>query len=55
MGTSEDNDGREKLRAFRIPDELYLPAQERARTRDESLARVIRRALAKYIAGELDD
>lgn len=44
--------GREPLRTFRIPDDIYLPAQERARLNDESLARVVRRALKLYADGD---
>jgi predicted transcriptional regulator len=41
---------REPLRAIRVPDELWHAAQAVAAERNESLAKVIREALARYVA-----
>lgn len=35
-------------RTFRIPDPIYLPAQEKAEERGESLSDVVRQALERY-------
>jgi predicted HicB family RNase H-like nuclease len=37
------------LRNFRIPDELYKAAQQKAKTRGESVTDVVRRALEQYV------
>lgn len=36
-------------RTFRIPDELYLAAQEKADAKGETVTDVIRRALKRYV------
>lgn len=36
-------------RSFRIPDDLYHAAQEKARERGDDLATVVRAALTRYI------
>ena len=41
------------LHAFRIPDELYLPALERARQEHLALAAVVRQFLRAYAAGHI--
>lgn len=52
MGTSKDNDGRDPMHPIRIPDDLWKAAQEKARLNDESVARVVRRALRQYVDGD---
>ncbi len=37
------------VRGFRVPDEEYLPAQEIAARKGESLTDVVRRALVAYV------
>ena len=36
------------LRSFRIPDDVYRAAQEKAAERGESVSDVVRRALERY-------
>lgn len=36
------------LRSFRIPDEVYKAAQEKAAERGESVSDVVRKALERY-------
>ncbi len=36
------------LRSFRIPDEVYKAAQEKAAAKGESVSDVVRRALQRY-------
>lgn len=36
------------LRSFRIPDDIYRAAQEKAAERGESVSDVVRRALERY-------
>ena len=40
-------------RSHRIPDEEYLPAQDKAAAEGETMTDVIRRALRKYVLGAL--
>lgn len=37
-------------RTVRVPDEIWLPAKEKADEEGETLSEVIRRALTEYIA-----
>ena len=43
------NQPKTPIRCFRIPTELYVAAQERAKENGETLTDVVRRALAAYI------
>lgn len=43
------NKPKTKIRAFRIPDEEYEPAQETARRKGETVTDVVRRALVSYV------
>lgn len=47
--TPMPNAPRTPLRSFRIPDDLYLEAQQIAATQDESVSDVVRRALERYV------
>lgn len=40
--------GKTPIRSFRVPDEVYRPAQEKAAERGESLTDVVKRALERY-------
>ena len=46
--TSVPNAPKTPLRSFRIPDEVYRAAQEKARERGESVSDVVRKALERY-------
>ena len=37
------------LRSFRIPDDVYRAAQEKAAERGESVSDVVRKALERYV------
>ena len=43
------------LHAFRIPDDIYGPALEKAKEEGVSLSDVVRDALIEYIEGYEDD
>lgn len=36
------------LRSVKVPDEIWVPAQEKAKAEGKSLSQVIREALSKY-------
>jgi predicted HicB family RNase H-like nuclease len=46
---SVPNQPRTPLRSFRIPDELYEAAQQKAAEKGESVSDVVRRALERYV------
>lgn len=39
-----------KVRTLRVEDELWIPAQEKAKENNESLSDIMREALRKYLA-----
>lgn len=41
--------GKTPLRSFRIPDDVYRAAQEKAAERGESVSDVVRKALERYV------
>lgn len=41
-------------RTFRIPDEIYVPAREKAQRQGDSLTDIVREALVEYVK-EYDD
>lgn len=43
------NQPKTPLRSFRIPDETYRAAQEKAAAKGESVSDVVRKALERYI------
>lgn len=45
---SVPNKPKTPLRSFRIPDEVYRAAQDKAAARGESVSDVVRRALERY-------
>lgn len=47
--TPVPNAPRTPLRSFRIPDDLYLEAQQIAAAQDESVSDVVRRGLERYV------
>lgn len=47
--TPVPNAPRTPLRSFRIPDDLYLEAQEIAAAQDESVSDVVRQGLERYV------
>lgn len=46
--TPVPNKPKTPIRSFRVPDEVYRPAQEKAAERGESLTDVVKRALERY-------
>ena len=40
------------LHAFRIPDDIYYPAMEKAKAEGVKLSDIVRDALIEYIEGE---
>lgn len=40
--------GRTPVRGFRVPDDIYLPAQQRAEAEGGDLSTVVRAALRRY-------
>lgn len=46
------NQPKTPVRSFRIPDDIYLPAQEKARAEGESLTDVVRDALIEYVGDD---
>ncbi|GAS98919.1 Gp65 [Mycolicibacterium canariasense] len=43
------NQPRTPLRSFRIPDDLYEAAQQKAEEKGETVSDVVRRALERYV------
>lgn len=37
------------VRSFRIPDDVYLPAQAKAKARGDALSEIVRSALIEYV------
>ncbi len=46
------NDAKTPMRSFRIPEDLYRAALDKARTEERSLSDVIRAALEEYVAAD---
>lgn len=43
------NQPKTPMRSFRIPDDVYRAAQEKAAAKGESVSDVVRRALERYV------
>jgi hypothetical protein len=46
------NQPKTPVRSFRIADEIYLPAQAKAKAEGESLADIVRDALIDYVGDD---
>ena len=46
--TPVPNQPKTPMKSFRIPEDIYRAAQERAKERGETLTDVVRRALERY-------
>jgi hypothetical protein len=49
---TEATDNRHPIRAMRIPSDLWEAAKVKAAENDESVARVVRRALREYVQND---
>lgn len=52
MGWNDRRVAKTPLHAFRIPDDIYYPAMEKAKAEGVKLSDIVRDALIEYIEGE---
>lgn len=55
MVTEVPNQPKTPLRTFRIPEELYTRAQDKARTEGQALSAVVRALLSDYVDDDDND
>jgi hypothetical protein len=49
------NQPKTPTRSFRIPDDIYIPAHEKAKAEGDNLADIVKDALIEYVGDDEDD
>jgi hypothetical protein len=48
------NQPKTPVRSFRIPDDIYVPAHEKAKAEGDNLADIVKDALLEYVGDDYD-